>query len=443
MEKKTYIITSAQFNARPHLPFLRSLRHYANLNDAELLIIPMAGRSHQDDWLHPELQKHNIIDGKIKLNRRIQVERYHVRPQQIDPSTGVGRFSASDISTIFESSKQRMKVIPNSVENLPKVLMTTGAVTHPHYNMNNRIGMIAEKDHVYGAIVVEVENANKFHYRQLRGNTRGHFVDLGERFYPDGRTKFIGAEALTPGDWHTDDTNKKVRKATFEMLDVFKPKMLFLHDFFNAYSVSHHDEGKGITRAIKHRDKKMSLEQELLQCAKELAAINEAHEGRQIFIVKSNHDEHLDRFIEEGRYLTHTQNLYVGTKLAAEMVDGKDPLVAGIERHMVIPDNIRFLTRTDEIKVWGYLMSAHGDRGASGSRGTTRGMENAYGKSVSGHPHTPEIWRDTWKVGTSTNLSLKYSEGYPSSWMNTHAVTYDGGTNQLVNIIEGEWRKRK
>lgn len=437
--KQKYVVTSAQYNARPHLPFLRSLRHYAEAMEAEILIIPMQGRHHLDDSLHPEIQQHPIINGRIKLNDSIQAERYHVRPQQIDPVTGLARFSQSDISTIFESSKQRMKVVPNSVNSLPKVLMTTGAVTHPNYNTNNRIGRIASKDHVYGAIVVEVENDETYHYRQLRGNSRGQFTDLGVKYFPDGSIKPVSAEAFVAGDWHTGSTDLEVRIATFQMFDFFSPKRLFLHDFFDGHSISHHEENRSVNQAVRHREGRMSLEDELEACAKELMTIHEANGERDIYVVKSNHDEHLERFIQEGRYLKHTQNLYVGTKLAARMVDGEDPLRAGIEMYAQLPDNIRFLTRDEDLKVWSWLLSVHGDKGSNGGRGSPRNLENSYGRSISGHSHTPEIFRNTVKVGTSTG-NLDYNKGFASSWMNTHAVVYEGGSFQLINVINGRWK---
>jgi len=441
--REVYVVTSAQYNARPHLPFLRNLEAYIARRDAELLVIPMAGKNIEERTLHEALQKHKIVDGRLRLNEKIQVERYHIRPQQIDPITGIGRFSANDISTIFESSKQRMKVVPNSVTNLPKVLMTTGAVTRPNYNIDNRIGRIADKDHIYGAIVVEITGAKEYHYRILRANSRGHFVDFGVKTYDGGIRTKVGLEAMIAGDWHTGDTDKKVRKATFDMIRTLKPQKLFLHDFFNGHSVNWFQERKKISQARHHRENRMSLEDELEICAKELRTINDVHSGREVFIVKSNHDERLDSYIQEARYLDHTENLYIGSKLTGEMVDGIDPLVAGISLFWEIPDNITFLDRDTEIKIRRWLLSAHGDKGANGARGNVRGLENAYGRSVSGHSHTPEIYRDTIKVGTSSELNLDYNSGYASSWMNTHALIYETGSFQLVNIINGKWRGQK
>ncbi len=119
----------------------------------------------------------------------------------------------------------------------------------------------------------------------------------------------------------------------------------------------------------------------------------------------------------------------------------KNPLKEGLLRCGGIPENITFLERNQDYKVLGWQLGAHGDKGGNGARASVQGLENAYGKSITGHRHTPEILRNTFVVGTSTYLSLSYNDG-PSSWMNTHAMLWSNGKVQLVNIIDGKWRRK-
>ena len=103
------------------------------------------------------------------------------------------------------------------------------------------------------------------------------------------------------------------------------------------------------------------------------------------------------------------------------------------------PKNVIFLKRDQDYKVRHWQLGAHGDKGGNGAKGSVKSREKAYGQSITGHTHTPEMLRRTIIVGTSTYLQLRYNEG-PSSWMNTHALLYDTGKVQLVNIINGAWR---
>ena len=442
-EAKTYVITSAQYNGLANKNFLSALETYCLDHQAELLVLPMRGKSIDQDYLDPSLVTYlhmTSFKTGTKLNDKIKVHNYPILPQMIDPSTGLARFPQSDVSTIFASPKQRLKVVPNSNQSLPKVLMTTGAVTKPNYNTDNRQGIIAEHDHVYGAIVVDVVDAITYHYRQLTAQKNGPFVDLGVKYFGKEKEPAV-LEALIAGDWHVGDTNEAVRQATFEMIRAYRPRRVIFHDFFNGHSGNHHEKGKLGSRARAAREGRLSLEEELKMNLKELYHLVEvAGPNTEIAIVASNHNEFLDRYLEEGRFMTENHNAALGAKLFSAVVERKNPLQVGLEMCGGVPKNVRFLKRDEDYKVRGWQLGAHGDQGANGARGGIRGIENAYGKSITGHSHTPEILRNTYIVGTSTDLRLDYTSG-PSSWMNTHAMLWDNGKVQLVHIINGKWRR--
>lgn len=437
MNNKRVIITSAQYNARVNKEFLASLESYARYNDAEIIILPMRGSSITDDELSEDLQKYKIISKDFRLNNKIRISDYQILPQQIDPVTGLARFTQSDVSTIFAAPKIRLKVIPNSNSKLPKVLMTTGAVTHPHYRQN-RIGKIAEKDHTYGAVIVELESATKYHFRHLTSLKNGVFYDLGMRYSGRSKPKFVRPEAMVLGDWHTGDTNSIVRDETFRMISDYKPKMIIIHDLFNGASINHHEEHMSVNLAMKSND--LSLEKELRAVAKELKTIcDKAGNGTKIYISKSNHDEWLMRYLQESKFMSDPQNTLIGAKLLVNAIEGYDPLREGISMFYRIPPNVEFLTRDDDLKVRGWQLANHGDKGSNGARGGIRSHEYANGKSITAHSHTPQIFRNVYIVGTSTELKLDYNQGY-SSWMNCHSFLYDNGRPQLVNILNGKHR---
>ena len=213
-EPKTYVVTSAQYNASVNKEFYGALETYCKERNAELVLRTMAGKTVHDVDLDPLIAADTRLTFRDKnLNDKIKASNYSIRPQQIDPVTGLERFTQSDTSTIFASPKQRLKVIPNSNESLPKVLMTTGAVTHPNYS-EDRIGKIATRDHVYGALVVEIVDDTIYHYRQLTASKNGQFVDMGVRYKEKG-TEPCELEALVLGDWHVGGTNPDGRKTTF------------------------------------------------------------------------------------------------------------------------------------------------------------------------------------------------------------------------------------
>lgn len=439
-----YIITTAQRGAVPHRKFLDGLDKMAEQYGAEILVLPTNGskstskKFEDEEIIHPELQQYSIVDGDLSLHRHLDIRDFPVKAQQIDPLTGWGRFVAYDKSAIIASPKQRMQVIPNSNTDMPKVLMTTGAVTKPNYGTGNWATK-AKLDHKYGAIFVEVDD-DIFHYRQLQANSTGRFQDLNTEYFGSARPTKQRSDALVLGDLHTGQHNPEVMEASYQLIKELKPKKLIIHDLFDGRSISHHHENQLITKSIKSNEGLDNLHDELYSCGEMLQTLRDSlpTDGK-IYVVKSNHDEVINRYLQEGRFAQDPKNLQLSCQLAQDMMEDKDPLEWGIGYTHGDVAGVKFLDRHDDLKVRGYQLSNHGDIGANGARGSPRSIENATGKSITGHSHTPHIQRDVWVVGTSTNLQMDYNRG-ASSWLNTHASINKSGKPQLINIIEGRYR---
>jgi hypothetical protein len=239
------------------------------------------------------------------------------------------------------------------------------------------------------------------------------------------------------GDYHCRENNPAVLAATEEMIKELKPKNLVLHDFFDGYSISHHDQGRNIRRSQKAD--LLNLEDELYDCGAHLQNLRNLSKDMKIYLVKSNHDEVIDRYLDEGRFLDDPQNMRIALDLAIAKHDGLDPLKEGIESTYGKVPGVTYLARTDNLKRFGWQLANHGDMGANGARAGPAGLEKANSKQIVGHSHSPKIMRKFFQVGTSSNLMLDYNRG-PSSWLNTHAVLYAHGQPSLINIIEGQWK---
>ncbi|MDP2692210.1 MAG: hypothetical protein Q8O88_01060 [bacterium] len=446
---RTYVVTTAQRGALPNWEFLESLQTYCKHNQAEMLILPTNGKfpsstkEDQEEILHPYLQEHfQVVDHDFKLNKKIDIRNFPTKAQQMIPLTSWGRFVQYDKSAIMASPKLMQKCYANSNCQLPKILMSTGAVTRPNYK-DNAWGAKARLDHRYAAIVVEVKDANSFHYRQLVSNDNGIFYDLGWKYDGKNKPEKESVEALILGDVHVGLTDPAVVTATRRLIQELTPKNIIYHDLFDCYSVNHHHEDDLIIQAQKARNGTDNLEDEIRKVGEFLIETGKiAGPDTQHRVVKSNHDEALDRYLKEGRFAKDPKNVVFAAQLLPNAVSEKiDNLEYAIRvAYGELPRNFVFLSPNEDFKIKGWQLASHGHKGPRGKRGSVRSLETALGRAMIGHFHTPEIFRDIWAVGTSTVLDMYYTRGTPSDWVQGHGILHPNGKPQLINIIEGEYR---
>lgn len=446
----TYCITAAQAEAVPNEPLLRSMETYVAERAGSLIILPMIGMNANEDWteLHPAFSGYDLEYGTRRLNDHVQIDQFHVRPYQIDPVQGLNRFAQRERTQVFASPKQRLKPVAHSTRKHPKFLVTTGAVTNPNYATSEdvsaerrRLGNIALRDHVFGGLVVEVEDRDRFYMRHITSNGGGSFVDLGTR-YSGGEVTPTATEALVLGDYHCGRTDRGVLESTYQMIRDLRPKRVVLHDYFDGHSVSHHVDRDFITQGLLQQLDygHQSLEQELKQCNDELQVLSEM--TGEVVVVMSNHHEFLWRYLNEGRFIKDKENARFGYRLASYMAerDENDPVEFGIKMLGRLPRNVRFLKRTDDFRVQGYQLGAHGDKGVGLGYGSMTSKENDYGQSISGHVHKAQTLRRTHTVGTMLPLDMYYMRGQPHDWSNSHAAIYANGAVQHLILNRGQYR---
>jgi hypothetical protein len=358
----------------------------------------------------------------------------------INPTTGLGRFGQRNKSIIFASPKQSLEYVPVGNNKLPHALMSTGAITLAAYDtdryMSQRTAYIAEHDHVLGGLIVEIEDDNVYHFRSVEFNADGSFTDLGTRYYPDGSSKFEPILVLTLGDRHVGSTCHNVKAVTDQMILDLKPENLVLHDTMNGTSINHHVQNRPLTKA---KMPSLTLAAEGSMVREDLDHLSQFKCVKNLYVVKSNHDEWIDRYLEEFRFQYDTVNLELALTLALGKIKGHDPLEL-----LVYWDNknpkVQFLKRDQDLLFNGVQYGCHGDymhRGMSFEM-----LEKAYGAATAGHTHTAGKKRRVNKVGTSTELREPYTVG-PISWTNTHEVHNRDGSRQLVNIIGEKYRMKK
>lgn len=447
---KRFLITTLVNGQKVDRSFLKSMLNYCKRNKAKLILLPSHDPAHN---LDNEIEWHvddqivaedlPIIFDDLALNSNIHLSGIRITAKQINPTTGLARLSQGKGGFVFASPKQSLEFVANSNTKLPHPMMSTGACTIPNYKttLGNslRTAYLAEHDHTIGGIVVEVENDDIYHFRQVQADEKGRFIDLGTMYTSTG-TKKVKPKFIM-GDYHAGEHDETAVKAWTEVINELKVDEVIFHDLFNGSSINHWEDRNIIIKARKAKKNQLSLEEELKITAVELDRILGLKSVKRGVIVKSNHDEFLERWLQEGKFKTDPHNFQLGCKLADKYVDGMEPLKEGLDLVGGVKNakKLLWLDRDQDYKIAGIECGAHGDKGPNGSRGSIKNIEKAYGKCIIGHSHTPGILRGIYQVGTTTHLQLSYNIG-PSSWVHCSCLLYPNGQRQLINSINGKWR---
>lgn len=444
---KRLVITWAQ-NATPvHRPTLQALEDYCRLNDARLVVIPgryknptsvVNDASHDDWWdalVVPYLTKARIPFGP---NCQIHGE-ISIQPTAARPLSGFEVF-AGKASAIFGHPKIQLETVATEKRYYPRIFASTGAVTIPNYT-DSKAGKKGEAHHCYGAVVLE-QDGKLFHLRHLRPDSKGVLYDL-EYVYQDGKRDFHdGVAAVVYGDWHAAKLTPEGQAAAHRLADELRPQNIVLHDVFDMDSRNHHrsrDWLDKIRRRYGHSTDK--VEDEVLWTFETLDEL--ADKAEKVWVVRSNHDEALHRWLVESDHRQDPANARFAYSLLAQMAaaaergQSVDPLElcydhAGAGR-------LKFLKRNQSLKICGIECGFHGDKGINGARGTINAYAKLGAKTVTGHSHTPYTRDGAMSVGVAASLEQGYNH-LMSTWLNSHVVIYPNGKRTHVHVIEGRYK---
>lgn len=461
--KRRYVISSAQ-NATPvHEKFLSSILRYCNEMDAELMIIPYRYKNPTSIW--SELDKDSeywdsriekyINTSHVKLNQHFRYAGHiKIQPTATSPLSGFDGYTGED-SAVFGHPSVELKTIPTPAQKLPKILTTTGAITVPNYT-DSKAGHKGEFNHSLAALVVEIDG-DKFFLRHIHADeSTGAFYDLDTYFTPEYSESGHRAAALVTGDIHAEFHDPQVEKATYtddeSIMNTFNPEVWVIHDLEDFYSRNHHHRGNDLIAFGKHHFGRNNVE-ESLQISADFVD-KHSRDGMLNLIVKSNHDEALDRWLREADPKTDPENAtfyhymkyhqYKNLRRTDTGYQSIDPFefwchnpesqVGLRKKHQT-----KFLKRDESFVVNNVEVGFHGDVGPNGSRGSIRNLAKIGPKLIIGHSHSPSIYHGAYQVGVSARLNLEYASG-PSSWLHTHCVVYPDGHRTLIHIVKGKWK---
>jgi len=428
--------------ANLHEAGFAAIQSFCALNGAELIIHPLPTHidalrdqpNHYDPKLKPYIKS---FATEFVFNKYLRSIDIGINPQLGNPLAGLSRMRGKgdrNSSVIVAHTKQNMKMFATGNSTAPRLMHSTGCITLPAYR-KNRVGRIAEEDHVVGGLVVVVKGSTFFiHQVQIRSE-EGSFNYMGVRYFANGKTRVERAEAMKLGDIHYGRQSAAAMAATYEMMAKLQPKEIFVEDIFDGTSINPHTWSDLFQKGTPP-EQFASLDKELSVCRDGMLDLwVHSPTDCKINVTASNHNDFLDRYLKRGQYLQDSVNYATGHRMVVDKLDGKDPLQTRVD-----PDNkYTWLGINDDILIEGCNMSSHGHLAANGAKGAQVGVELAYDNGMFAHTHTPGILNNAWWVGHLSEERHGYNTG-ASTWQHCNGVVYKNGEKCLLFVINGKWK---
>lgn len=444
--KKRFIVSWCQSETEINHKFLDNMEAYSKEIDAEILIV--AGRYKNPTSLSTSKSIENkesaikntwhervipYLDAKRhKIHKHLELlSDVKIQPTASTPLSGLNSLTGLE-SCIIGHPRVHLKSLP-VLDGYPhKLLLTTGAVSVNNYT-DTKVGKKSEFHHTFGFIIVELDG-DDFHIRQVTADEDGSFYDL--IYFVENRevTCHDGASAVVLGDLHLGETNEVMLEVSFDMVDLLQCRdNIIIHDVYNGHSISHHESNQPFQLLKREKDGTNCLKREL----RELVDFFDEYMDYNFTVVRSNHDEFLDRWLNSNDWRKNgNKESYL--ELAYKLLN--NPSSKGIIP-MILDEsckNTYSLGIDESFRVKGIECGVHGHIGANGSRGSAMQFKEMNTKSITGHTHSPVRLDGHSSVGTLTHLRVGYNKGL-SSWMNTNIAIYPNGKHQHIHITNGKY----
>jgi len=456
LKGKRFIFTVAQNNTRLHEGFWKTLTYMQKKLKAKLCVGKLSYNKNgwqkitteseglwYDDRIVPFVQ-----DYQVKVaDDLVFCGELDILPTMQYPLTGLDNYTGPN-SAIIPHPKMQMKSLATMKDQFPKLLYTTGTCTLRNY-IQRRAGQIADYHHVYGALYVEIAEDGAWFARQLNADDEGVVYDL-ENVWGPGWTKpasTFGRPFINLGDIHVEKQDAQQTLGAIDLVQTLNPEKIFVHDLLDMMSRNHHNlKDLHFLVGMKHR----TVQADVYMAANWLDKWSKQFENTDFYVIRSNHDQALGRWIKNGSGFMDPVNARYWHELNATCLTAIEngqknfdvfAYALNVERPLlnVMGKRINFVQEDESVIFRGIEFGMHGHLGPNGARGNPLGFKQLGRRANTGHTHSAGILDGVWTAGVLGALDMGYNVG-PSSWSCSHIITYPNGKRQIVTQRGKRWR---
>lgn len=463
---KRFIVTVAQNNTKVFDDFWKTLVRMSTSRKAKLLVAQttynkngwqritresetLDGTTDSEGlWWDAKLAKYFITDQVKLAEDLVFCAELDILPTMVYPLNGLDNYTGPN-SAIVPHTKMQMRSLA-TLTKFPKLLYTTGAVTLRNY-IQRRAGQIAEFHHVYGALWVEVDNDGDWFVRQLNADDNGIVYDLDRVWGPtwDKPIAEFGRPYVNLGDIHAEKADELQIAGADDLISTLNPEKVFIHDLLDMKSRNHHNIRNPHFLAAQKQD---TVQLDVRKAAMFVRNRLTKHPLTEFYLIRSNHDQALARWVRDGSGFTdpinarywHELNLY-----AYSCIEGgysPDIFKYAVQQQLSAIQTrsedfmrLKWIQEDQSLVYRGIEFGMHGHLGPDGARGNPKSFRQSGRRANTGHTHSAGIIDGIWTAGILGSLNQEYNVGL-SSWSCSHIITHPNGKRQIVTQRGKKWR---
>lgn len=445
-DTEVLLITSAQNKALINEGMWNNMLGYKNFIEkelgkkAEIVVIPTRYRNpisrlsienyKSEEWWAKEVEDYlyyyRMDFGDVKIAADLRI-----RPTAVNPLSGFEPL-AGDGHLVVGHPRHQFQLLSRFIGESLKTMATTGYLTRSQYSVS-KSGAKGEVHHSYGFVVCE-KNSDDTCYvpRKVKVNIDGEFTDVCWNVKDGKVSRIEGSEGIVWGDIHRRVIDWGKHNATRALMDVINPSKVIFHDLLDGSTFNPYEKKNFFLQRRKIVEGNYKIDEEVDEAIDYLDPF--VKDGYDVYVIQSNHDQFLDRLINDSNWKNDLHNSAAYLKYAhiQQTVDLREyGNIFGYLINQRYGDKVEYVKYTEPLWIDGYL-NFHGEYGSNGSRGSKTNFRKLNKKIVHAHCHSPYMLDNVTAVGVSALLKQDYNSNGPSSWAFADNIYHLSGKNQLI-----------
>lgn len=444
-DSQILLVTAAQNKTAVNRDFLKSLENYrdflTNLGyKTEIVIIPIKYRNptsinelankKTEDWWVDDVDPY-LFYNKLNFGDTLIAADSRVIPTASMPLNGYESL-AYQSNLVLGHPRIHYKTLPRFKGQNLRTMNTTGFCTLKHYS-KSKAGDKAFIHHSYGFTIVEKKNPEVcYKPRTVKVNSDGSFTDLKFHVNSTEVVTVDSCKGIVLGDIHYENIDQLKIDKTSSLIKKIQPKELVLHDLFDGSTVNPHEQKDLFIRKRKIIEGKHLIQDEIDNTIDFIKHIRNNYKDIGLKIVQSNHDDFIDRWVNnfDWKKDLHNSETYLDLARIQQTVDLRE--YGNIFGYLLSQKGFTYLKNHESYFIGEYQVGHHGEYGINGAKGSINSFKRLNQKMIHGHTHSPAIIDGVTCVGVSCKLWLYYNSKGLSSWAHADAIIHESGKNQLI-----------